>query len=68
MFNLKKGLLPLYNGVIHGYKLVKSISEKFLIADGTISPLLRRLTKEEYVEHFRMPIKRGKSEEEITTY
>jgi PadR family transcriptional regulator PadR len=32
----------------YGYELVHTISEKFLIAEGTIYPLLRRMTKEGY--------------------
>lgn len=30
----------------YGYELVQNISEKFLIAEGTVYPLLRRLTQE----------------------
>jgi PadR family transcriptional regulator PadR len=48
----KKGVLTLCVIVLtlkqdrYGYELVHNISEKFLIAEGTIYPLLRRLTKE----------------------
>lgn len=50
----KKGVLTLcvlvltFNKDRYGYELVHNISEKFLIAEGTIYPLLRRLTKEGY--------------------
>jgi PadR family transcriptional regulator PadR len=50
----KKGVLTLCVLVLtlkkdrYGYELVHTISEKFLIAEGTIYPLLRRLTKEGY--------------------
>ncbi|TCS93086.1 PadR family transcriptional regulator [Hazenella coriacea] len=50
----KKGVLTLCVMVLtknkdrYGYELVDRISEKFLIAEGTIYPLLRRLTKEGY--------------------
>jgi PadR family transcriptional regulator PadR len=32
----------------YGYELVQRISEKFEVAEGTVYPLLRRLTKEDY--------------------
>lgn len=50
----KKGVLTLCVMVLtaykdrYGYELVRHISEKFLIAEGTVYPLLRRLTKEGY--------------------
>jgi PadR family transcriptional regulator PadR len=50
----KKGVLELCVLVLtdykdrYGYELVHHLSEKFQIAEGTIYPLLRRLTKEEY--------------------
>ena len=50
----KKGVLTLCVLVLtlkkdrYGYELVQKISEKFQIAEGSIYPLLRRLTKEEY--------------------
>ncbi|MBM7586111.1 PadR family transcriptional regulator PadR [Bacillus pakistanensis] len=33
----------------YGYELAQRISRKIQIADGTLYPLLRRLTKEEYL-------------------
>ncbi|SDN54736.1 PadR family transcriptional regulator, regulatory protein PadR [Fictibacillus solisalsi] len=50
----KKGILELCvlvltaKGDKYGYELVQMISEKFFIAEGTVYPLLRRLTKEGY--------------------
>jgi PadR family transcriptional regulator PadR len=50
----KKGVLELCVLVLtahkdkYGYELVQNISEKFLIAEGTVYPLLRRLTLEGY--------------------
>ncbi|MCK6255264.1 PadR family transcriptional regulator [Fictibacillus sp. WQ 8-8] len=50
----KKGILELCVLVLtaksdkYGYELVQMISEKFHIAEGTVYPLLRRLTKEGY--------------------
>ncbi|QGQ97791.1 PadR family transcriptional regulator [Paenibacillus psychroresistens] len=50
----KKGVLELCVLVLtaskdrYGYELVQSISEKFAIAEGTVYPLLRRLTLEGY--------------------
>lgn len=50
----KKGVLTLCVMVLaakkdrYGYELVNSISDKFEIAEGTVYPLLRRLTKEGY--------------------
>jgi PadR family transcriptional regulator PadR len=50
----KKGVLELCVLVVlcrrdyYGYELVHSISENIDIAEGTIYPLLRRLTREEY--------------------
>lgn len=50
----KKGVLTLCVLVLaarndrYGYELVRAISDKFLISEGTVYPLLRRLTKEEY--------------------
>jgi PadR family transcriptional regulator PadR len=50
----KKGVLELCVLVLtaskdrYGYELVNSISEKFAIAEGTVYPLLRRLTLEGY--------------------
>lgn len=50
----KKGVLELCVLVLtaakdrYGYELVQNISEKFFIAEGTVYPLLRRLTQEGY--------------------
>ncbi|SHE12996.1 lineage-specific thermal regulator protein [Chlamydia abortus] len=50
----KKGVLELCVLVLtakkdrYGYELVNRISEKFQIAEGTVYPLLRRLTQEGY--------------------
>lgn len=50
----KKGVLELCVLVLvkkkdrYGYELVQSISSRFKISEGSVYPLLRRLTKEEY--------------------
>ncbi|MBU9720896.1 MULTISPECIES: PadR family transcriptional regulator [Bacillaceae] len=50
----KKGVLELCVLVLlnkkdhYGYELVQKISEKFAISEGSVYPLLRRLTKEGY--------------------
>ncbi len=50
----KKGVLELCvlvlisKGDQYGYELVQNISERIDVAEGTIYPLLRRLTKEGY--------------------
>lgn len=50
----KKGVLELCVLVLthakdrYGYELVHTISEKFSIAEGTVYPLLRRLTQDGY--------------------
>ena len=36
----------------YGYELVKAISEHMIISEGTIYPLLRRLTKEKYCDTY----------------
>ena len=36
----------------YGFELVETISQYITISDGTIYPLLRRLTTEEYVETY----------------
>ncbi len=54
----KKGLLELcVMALIHhkdcyGYELVEEISKKVEVVEGTIYPLLRRLTKEGYFETY----------------
>ncbi|WP_243292473.1 PadR family transcriptional regulator [Bacillus sp. FJAT-47783] len=61
----KKGVLTLCVLVLskkkdhYGYELVKSISEKFSIAEGTIYPLLRRLTKEGYFSTYLVESQEG---------
>ncbi|MFC7442664.1 PadR family transcriptional regulator [Laceyella putida] len=61
----KKGVLTLCVLVLaknkdrYGYELVQSISEKFLIAEGTIYPLLRRLTKEGYFSTYLLESTEG---------
>lgn len=50
----KKGVLTLCalvlaaNKDLYGYELVHSISQKFTISEGSVYPLLRRLTNEGY--------------------
>ncbi|MGR5970444.1 PadR family transcriptional regulator [Bacillus paranthracis] len=50
----KKGVLELCVLVLldkqdrYGYELVRSISNRIEISEGSVYPLLRRLTKEEY--------------------
>ncbi|WP_019244029.1 MULTISPECIES: PadR family transcriptional regulator [Bacillus] len=50
----KKGVLELCVLVLvnkkdrYGYELVQNISDRFQISEGSVYPLLRRLTKEEY--------------------
>lgn len=50
----KKGVLELCVLVLlnkqdrYGYELVQKISDRIEISEGTVYPLLRRLTKEEY--------------------
>ncbi|WP_217805995.1 PadR family transcriptional regulator [Sporomusa malonica] len=54
----KKGVLEMCVLVLaaehdtYGYELANKISEKFLIAEGTIYPLLRRMTQEGYFETY----------------
>lgn len=61
----KKGVLTLCVLVLtlkkdrYGYELVDKISEKFLIAEGTIYPLLRRLTKEGYFTTYLVESQEG---------
>ncbi len=43
----------------YGYELVQNISEKFLIAEGTVYPLLRRLTQEGYFITYLMESQEG---------
>lgn len=61
----KKGVLTLCVMVLaskkdrYGYELVHSISDKFEIAEGTVYPLLRRLTKEGYFTTYLMESNEG---------
>ncbi|KPC73968.1 PadR family transcriptional regulator [Thermoactinomyces vulgaris] len=61
----KKGVLTLCVMVLtsskdrYGYELVDRISEKFMIAEGTIYPLLRRLTKEGYFTTYLVESQEG---------
>ncbi|SDX18040.1 transcriptional regulator, PadR family [Marininema mesophilum] len=61
----KKGVLTLCVLVLtlkkdrYGYELVDQISQKFLIAEGTIYPILRRLTKDGYFTTYLSESKEG---------
>lgn len=61
----KKGVLELCVLVLatntdrYGYELVSAISQKFKIAEGTIYPLLRRLTKEGYFSTYPVESREG---------
>ncbi|SHE53239.1 transcriptional regulator, PadR family [Seinonella peptonophila] len=61
----KKGVLTLCVLVLtlkkdrYGYELVNKISEQFLIAEGTIYPLLRRLTKDGYFTTYLLESQEG---------
>ncbi len=63
----KKGVLELCVLVVlcrrdyYGYELVHTISENIDIAEGTIYPLLRRLTKEEYFTTYLRESEEGPS-------
>ncbi|NBI29858.1 PadR family transcriptional regulator [Chengkuizengella marina] len=54
----KKGVLELCVLVLiskkdqYGYELAQNISRKIEVADGTLYPLLRRLTKEQYLSTY----------------
>ncbi len=54
----KKGILELCvlslvgRRDFYGYELVEEISKKFAISEGTIYPILRRLTDEKYFETY----------------
>lgn len=54
----KKGILELcvlsliQRRDCYGYELVEAISQKFAISEGTIYPILRRLTDEGYFETY----------------
>ncbi len=61
----KKGVLELCVFAIlaerdcYGYELVNNISENIAISEGTIYPLLRRLTKEGYFTTYLMESNEG---------
>ena len=61
----KKGVLTLCVLVLtankdrYGYEIVRDISEKFLISEGSIYPLLRRLTKEGYFSTYLVESSEG---------
>jgi PadR family transcriptional regulator PadR len=61
----KKGVLELCVLVLtskkdrYGYELVEEISKKFLISEGTIYPLVRRLTKEGLFSTYLMESSEG---------
>ena len=61
----KKGVLTLCVLVLtahkdrYGYELVNEISEKFVISVGSVYPLLRRLTKEEYFSTYMIESQEG---------
>ena len=63
----KKGVLELCVLVLvdrkdcYGYELVQEISEKIHISEGSIYPLLRRLTKEEYFTTYLVESNEGPS-------
>lgn len=54
----KKGVLDLIvmmivdQGDIYGYELVKKVSEVIDVNEGTIYPLLKRLTRDQYFETY----------------
>ena len=58
MFNLKKGVLELIVLVavnkkdMYGYELVAEVSKIVNVNEGTIYPLLKRLTNEKYFETY----------------
>lgn len=63
----KKGVLELCVLVLlnkqdrYGYELVQNISDQFEISEGSIYPLLRRLTKEEYFTTYLQESSEGPS-------
>lgn len=63
----KKGVLELCVLVLldkkdrYGYELVQKISDQFEISEGSIYPLLRRLTKEEYFTTYLQESSEGPS-------
>ncbi|MCD8503456.1 MAG: PadR family transcriptional regulator [Bacillaceae bacterium] len=63
----KKGVLELCVLLLiskkdqYGYELAQSISNKIVVAEGTLYPLLRRLTKEEYLSTYLAESREGPS-------
>lgn len=63
----KKGVLELCVLVLiskkdqYGYELAQNISNKIVVAEGTLYPLLRRLTKEEYLSTYMAESREGPS-------
>ncbi|MGG3448368.1 MULTISPECIES: PadR family transcriptional regulator [Bacillaceae] len=63
----KKGVLELCVLVLldkqdrYGYELVQKISEQIAISEGSVYPLLRRLTKEEYFTTYLQESSEGPS-------
>ncbi|MDR4885974.1 PadR family transcriptional regulator [Fredinandcohnia sp. QZ13] len=63
----KKGVLELCVLVLldkkdcYGYELVQEISDQIEISEGTVYPLLRRLTKEEYFTTYLQESSEGPS-------
>lgn len=61
----KKGALELCVLVLiskkdqYGYELAQNISNYIVIAEGTLYPLLRRLTKDEYLDTYMAPSSEG---------
>ncbi|WP_054711789.1 PadR family transcriptional regulator [Bacillus sp. JCM 19041] len=61
----KKGILELIVLLIikredeYGYSLVKKISNKIVISEGTVYPILRRLVKEDYLTTYHTESKEG---------
>lgn len=61
----KKGALELLVLLIvkqedqYGYSLSQIITNRIAISEGTIYPLLRKLVREEYLESYYTPLKRG---------
>ncbi|WP_026801790.1 PadR family transcriptional regulator [Pontibacillus halophilus] len=62
---MKKGALELCVLIVisnkdqYGYELAQNISNKIQVAEGTLYPLLRRLTKEGYLETYKAKSKEG---------
>lgn len=68
----KKGVLELCVLVLldkqdrYGYELVQKISEQISISEGSVYPLLRRLTKEEYFTTYLQESSEGPSRKYYT--